>query len=304
MAALLPASIYLARAIKQLKHIDIIWGIGPWTLAGALLKKTYPSTPLYAEYFLSMRHEHLTTPLRFIIDVLYTPLERYLLKKSDRIITHYQSTEKILTHDFYIHPSRFYRMPYAIDTIPVAHHTSSTTPLLLTVCRQDFRKGIHILLAAYEMLERKHINFNAVIIGGGRLLAHNKHLIHHMKLTRITFTGPVKDMRPYMARAYAFILPSLEEGGGSIALLEAMAARLPIIATNIDGIPEDIENGKSGILVEPNNPHALARAIETIITDPQRAHLLGRNAQDQYRNKYNEPTVTKALRTILTAGAQ
>ena len=102
MAAFLPDSLFLAKAIKQLKHIDIIWGIGPWTLAGVLTGKK----PIFADYFTTLKHEYGTS--------LFSFLERYILANSTRILTHYRSTEHILQNEFNLDTKKFYRMPYAI----------------------------------------------------------------------------------------------------------------------------------------------------------------------------------------------
>lgn len=172
-------------------------------------------------------------------------------------------------------------------------------PILLTICRQDGRKGIPYLLLAYAMLNNKHMPFQAVIVGGGHKLNTNKHLAQKLEFTNVSFTGYVEDIKPFIYKAYCFILPSLEEGGGSIAVLEAMAAGLPVIATDIDGIPEDIENGISGILVPPANPHALAAAIEKVLKNPHLAQTLGRNAKKRISKKYSDGHVKRCLKKLL-----
>ncbi len=106
MAALVPASVLIAQAINKLDHAEIIWGIGPWTLAGLLVKKNQPSVQLFADYFTTIKHEYHTP--------IFSLLERSILTKSDRIITHYRSTEKILQNEFKLDRKKFYQMPYAI----------------------------------------------------------------------------------------------------------------------------------------------------------------------------------------------
>ena len=313
MITLLPASIRLAGTVRDFIHkkeTSLIWGIGPWSLAGAWIKEKHPSTKFFADYFTTIHHEYRLLPptiesilAKLSLIPIYSLLEWYTLRQSNVIITHYRSTETILRKEFSIRPSKFYRTPYAIDLAGMPKRHAAGTPLLLTICRQDYRKGIPYLLEAYAILNRRHIPFRAVIVGGGHELVKNKLLAHELKLTSITFTGFVEDIKPYMNSAYCFVLPSLEEGSGSIAVLEAMAAGLPIIATNIDGIPEDIENGISGILVPPGNPYALADAIEKIVTTPRLARRLGCSAYDQYMNKYHSEKVTKALRKIVMAEA-
>jgi len=155
--------------------------------------------------------------------------------------------------------------------------------MLLTVCRRDTRKGIPYLLEAYRILRQKHYRFREMIVGPGQP------------------AGPVNDLMPLFSRAYCFVLPSLEEGSGSIAILEAMKAGIPVIATTVDGIPEDVENGVSGLLVPPADSQALADAIGKLLKNPVLARRIGKNARLQFQKKYSEDRVRRALIRFLTS---
>ena len=145
----------------------------------------------------------------------------------------------------------------------------------------------------------KNIRYKAVIVGGGHKLKKNKRFAQTLGLSNITFTGYADDTQPFFKKAYCFILPSLEEGSGSIAVLEAMAAGLPIIASDIDGIPEDVVGGVSGILVAPANPQALAAAIEKLLKNRRLAQRFGRKAKIKFREKYSSGRVRSALKKFL-----
>jgi glycosyltransferase involved in cell wall biosynthesis len=82
------------------------------------------------------------------------------------------------------------------------------------------------------------------------------------------------------------VLPSLTEGL-PITILEAMQAEVPIVATRVGGIPAALENGKSGILVEPGNASALADAVTRVWSDPQGAAERGKNARENALTKYS-----------------
>jgi glycosyltransferase involved in cell wall biosynthesis len=82
-----------------------------------------------------------------------------------------------------------------------------------------------------------------------------------------------------------FVLPSRSEPFG-IVLLEAMACKKPIIATTVGGIPEIIEDGKTGILVEPDNPDALAKALIALLRNPALRRTIARNGYVTVRERF------------------
>src|SRR3989344_8805203 len=146
-------------------------------------------------------------------------------------------------------------------------------------------KGLIYLIFAMAKISDNHIN--AVIIGDGPEREILKKLIKKNNLeNKITLIGYVPDAYKYLKAFDIFVLPSIKEGQ-PWTILEAMAAEVPIVATNIAGIPEMIENEKSGLLVEPADPFALASAIERILTHPSLAQEFAKNALKTVKNKFN-----------------
>ena len=94
----------------------------------------------------------------------------------------------------------------------------------------------------------------------------------------VFFPGHCCDIRRYLAVADAVIIPSLYEGFG-IAVIEAMAASLLVIASDVGGIPEIITDNKDGILVEPGNSERLAEGITELLTDPEKMRNIAESAQ-------------------------
>jgi glycosyltransferase involved in cell wall biosynthesis len=83
---------------------------------------------------------------------------------------------------------------------------------------------------------------------------------------RVRWVGYVQDVSKYFREADIFVLPSLSEGTPHV-LVEARANSLPVIATNVGGIPSSVADGENGLLVAPKDPAALGRAIERVITN-------------------------------------
>ncbi len=90
----------------------------------------------------------------------------------------------------------------------------------------------------------------------------------------VHFVGLRRDVPRLLAAMDLFVLPSLNEGMGRV-LVEAMAMELPCVASRVSGIPDVVEEGRTGLLVPPADPEALARALETLLADPGRRRAMG-----------------------------
>lgn len=100
-------------------------------------------------------------------------------------------------------------------------------------------------------------------------------LLQGLKISdRFHFAGGVTDLHEYLSAADIFVLPSRSEGFSN-ALIEAMAASLPIVATNVGGNPEAVQDGVNGFLVPSEAPEALSEAILRILSDPPLAKTMG-----------------------------
>jgi glycosyltransferase involved in cell wall biosynthesis len=134
---------------------------------------------------------------------------------------------------------------------------------IMTVARLEKRKGLEFLIKALPEL---NFPFVCLLIGDGEERDNLKDLSKKLGVgDKVRFLGQIgnKEIPGYLVAADCFILPSLEEGFG-IVILEAMAAGLPVIGSDIGGIKDIIEDGRTGLLVEPANPKALAGAIAKV----------------------------------------
>lgn len=313
--------------IKHLKDASdiLVWGIGPWSLAGALLKFVSwrkRSFLFLADYFTTLKHEFLGTmsaikvtdhgllfKVRSILTYLtviqlYTLLEWFLLKSSNKIITHYKSTEDILKTQFGLNSEKFIRFPLLVELVKRNTPSDSkvfipSKPLILTVCRHDGRKGINFLLHAFDILNKRGLRYSTIIIGAGPLREMHLRLAQKLNLKNVYQTGFVADIKPYLKRADLFVFPSVEEGSSALAILEAMKEGLPIVSTNVDGIPEDLQDGKSALLVPPKDPQELALAIKRLLENPKKAKKLGHEAKKRYYQKYKFEIVKKEIARFL-----
>jgi len=138
--------------------------------------------------------------------------------------------------------------------------------VVITVARLERVKGIEYLIKSISIIKSQIPNLTCLIIGDGSERKNLENLVERLGLKeRVKFLGeiPNEKIPEHLAGADCFVLPSLREGFG-IVILEAQAAGIPVIGTKVGGILDLIEDGKTGLLVEPKNPQAIADAIGKI----------------------------------------
>jgi len=160
---------------------------------------------------------------------------------------------------------------------------SSTPPLIIAVGRLIAKKGFAELIRACALLAERGKLFRCEIIGEGPLENELRAQIAQLNLqNRFVLSGakPQREVRQHLAAACVFVLPSVLDPEGGMdnlptVIMEAMATGLPVISTNIAGIPEMVVQNETGFLVQPADPIALAKAIEDVIDDRLLAQRLG-----------------------------
>jgi glycosyltransferase involved in cell wall biosynthesis len=173
-------------------------------------------------------------------------------------------------------------IPHAID-VRRSEPRPHAGPLVLGVVAQlEYWKGIDVLLAACHAVRRP---LRLEIFGGGSLRAELQAEAARLSIP-VRFHGHVADVRSYLDGLDVFVLPSRAENL-PVSIMEAMAHALPVIATHVGGVPEIVEDGVSGILVEPDDSAALACAISALADQPERAVRLGRNGARRAAQEFN-----------------
>jgi glycosyltransferase involved in cell wall biosynthesis len=119
---------------------------------------------------------------------------------------------------------------------------------------------------------------------------------------KVIFTGPRDDVPAVTAALDVAVLPSYREAQG-LAILEAMALRRPVVATRVGGIPEVVEDGKTGLLVPPHDPDALAEAIVRLLTDHPLADTLARAGHDLVYDRFCVERMVESVQAIYDQGA-
>ena len=150
--------------------------------------------------------------------------------------------------------------------------------LIATVGNIRAVKGHDVLIRAAALTMPRFPNALFSIAGDvlePAYFAELQSLIRDLNLSdHFVFAGGVTDLRRYLAETDIFVLPSRSEGFSN-AIVEAMAASLPVVATNVGGNSEAVQDGISGLLVPREDPAALSSAINRLLADPAMAAAMG-----------------------------
>ena len=176
-------------------------------------------------------------------------------------------------------------------------------PLVGIIARIEPEKGHPTLLDAWPLVLRDVPEARLLVVGegsrremledrarrlgllGGAAIAGNGRRPSGSFEPRVVFTGRRDDIPAIVAALDVAVLPSYREAQG-VSLLEAMALERPIVASRVGGIPEFVDDGVTGLLVEPRDPAALAAAVVRVLRDRALAETLGRNAREVVRDRY------------------
>jgi glycosyltransferase involved in cell wall biosynthesis len=172
------------------------------------------------------------------------------------------------------------------------------------VGRLELEKGHPTLLEAWPHVLREVPDAYLVIVGEGSRLDALHEIARDMEiLHRVVFTGRRDDIPAVTAAFDVAVLPSYREAQG-LTILEAMALSRPVVASNVGGIPEMITHERTGLLVPPHDPPALAEAIVRLLRDHQLADTLGRNGHDLIHDRFSIEVMVKAVSALYDEGAR
>ncbi len=213
---------------------------------------------------------------------LYNQLDRWSLRAARRVVTVSQAfagelaARGVPPHRIaVIHNSSDPRLAGILRGEPGAER------VVLAVGRLSREKAMADLVAALALLKNPP---RLVIAGDGPERCRIEAAAAAAHLT-LEMAGQVADMAPLYARADLVAIPSLSEGSPNV-LLEALSAGVPVVATNVGGIPEMVQEGKSALLVPPSQPGLMAAAIQRVLNDRELASALSANGRQTVLTRF------------------
>jgi len=234
-----------------------------------------------------------TNNINHWMGISYITPHRWLLKPTLVTAVSYSAADFI---------RRFLGLKSEVKVIPNAVDTDEFKPYVPFHRREDailylgrlvHRKGVHILIRAMKHLRRCGIRARLIIAGKGYMEPFLKIIASNIE--DITFMGAVKEVeKPRIyAMAKVFVLPSLAGESFGVVLLEALSSGTPVVATRVGGIPEIIQCGIEGILVNPGDPIELGGAIKCILSSPNDWLDMSRQARRKAVERFSIDRVGK-----------
>ena len=216
----------------------------------------------------------------------------------DRYVTPSEHCRAELLRYGYFAPHRIRAIPNGVDVPPDdpaargrirAELGLGTAPTLIATSRLHPMKGHTHLLDALATLRAHFPDLRLVIAGDGVERPNLEAQARRLGIAdAVAFTGHRADVPDLLRAADLFVLPSLREGMPNTAL-EAMAVGLPAVAAAVDGVPEVVADGETGLLVSPGDPQHLHDTLGRLLTEPELAGSLGRAARRRVRDHFTPP---------------
>ena len=216
-----------------------------------------------------------------------------------KVIAISESVKEHLVNDFAVPQENIRVIHHGIDVERFQRNTHNAIrdtkekiglglgPVVGIVARLSDVKGYPYLIQAMKSVLQNFPEVQLLVVGEGRQKQDLIELITRLEIQKNVFliTSPI-DTTEVLSVMDIFVLPSLKEGLG-LSLMEAMAAGLAVIGSDVGGIKSLIQNGSNGILVEPQDIEGLAAAILELIQNPERAAALGKEAEAFIRENFS-----------------
>jgi glycosyltransferase involved in cell wall biosynthesis len=178
-----------------------------------------------------------------------------------------------------------------------------SSPIVGVVARLEAEKGHRTLIAAWPLVLAAHPEAWLLIVGEGSERDALEEQANSLGISdHVVFTGRREDVPAVTAALDVAVLPSYREAQG-LSVLEAMALSRPVVASNVGGIPEMVEDGVSGLLVPPGDPDALAGAIVRLLSDHPFADMIARRGHDLVHDRFCIELMTSQIESIYDEAA-
>ncbi len=226
--------------------------------------------------------------------------EKLIYNTADILLTNAEPIQRYLCQRY--PDKKIYSIPNLLElpteTWQQRQKSNADEKLIVCVGRFAPEKGHRYLITALNLLKQQDMAWRCMFLGEGELAAELHSLVEAYGLSeQIAFPGFCEDVFSALLTADVFVLPSLHESSPN-ALIEAMAVGMPCVASNVGGIVDLIEDEKNGLGTPPEDPEALASALQRVLTDSDFATVLGQNARTTIQQKFDSTESMQRLEAI------
>jgi glycosyltransferase involved in cell wall biosynthesis len=241
---------------------------------------------VHSDWINSLFYQH-NIPFPRLVKQFFIMIGRFSLARADKVRVISTATEKLVRENS--KHTEFYRFPTFTDIdMFKAEADTSYEPVIMYAGWLYKLKGLQFLIEAWSRLQDKYPAFKILIVGDGPYRAELEEKVKKLKVKRVEFVGWKKlhEVKELMRNCYAFILPSLSEGLGRV-LIEAAMLRKPAIGSRVDGIPDIIQDKKTGYLVEPGNIDDIEDKLDSLLGNPELARQMGEAGREFVEDKFS-----------------
>lgn len=229
-------------------------------------------------------------------------LERFLWPFSHRLICNSAVLKESMIKRFGVAPERVVVIPNGVDTeyFQPAWNLRAPEPTILYLGRLHPAKDPLTMLKAFRIVIQCRPEARLDLVGYGPLQDQVASFLATNGLRqKVNCTPGTEDVRSFLARAWVLALPSAWEGSPNV-VLEAMAMGVPVVATKVAGVPELVDDSRTGLLVPPRQPEALARSLLEVLDHDDRRRAMGQAAKEAIQTKHDlNLTVRQTAEVIL-----
>lgn len=219
---------------------------------------------------------------------------------SDVVLADSKPVSEMLTSDLGLDPDLVHTVPIAgidLDKYTTVEHREHEEITVGTVGRFSEAKNYPMVLDVAERLQDENIRFE--IAGDGELYDAIQQQITERDLQNVTLCGLVEDVPSFLADLDIYFQPSLWEGL-CITVLEAMAAGLPVVGSDVGGIGRNVEQGESGFLYDPTDVDGFASGIERLRTDLDLRQQLGDRGREIVSESFTQEVLVREFKIAIS----
>ena len=244
----------------------------------------------------------------------YSPMnilvERLLSFFTDKVICCSEAVKEFVLKGEKIAPSKVTVILNGVDPAPFIRPLDRRScraslglgdgeTVIITVAALTSRKGQRFFLQAMADIVKKHEDVRYLVVGGGPLGDALKAQAESLGIgCNVVFTGERGDVPDLLRISDIFVLPSSIVEGLPVSVIEAMAAGLPVVATKVGGVHEVVEDGMTGILVPPEDPGAIAKAVLSLLADRDKAGRMGDEGREVFLEKFSSRAMVAGVEAL------